>query len=144
MVREFTLWVPDHASVLGRGTYLRTAASTPCFCADVCCLGQGRHWGKASLWKVSVPQKNVLMAWWTRKSAVSIGHLVGKAPSLCVTITNATSEIWRGRARELCCLVLNESPCVAGRSSGHCYKHDNPYPPVASISQCPASFGTPS
>lgn len=42
-----------------RGPLLRTAASTPCVFADVCYLGQGWSWGKASLQKVSVPQRNL-------------------------------------------------------------------------------------
>lgn len=36
--------------------------------------------GKAALCKASVPRRNLLLGGWALKSAVSIGHLVGKAP----------------------------------------------------------------
>lgn len=50
---------------------------------------------------------------------MSIGDLVGKAPSLYVMITTPVSEFWRGRPEGNITLVLrNESPCVSWQASG--------------------------
>lgn len=55
---------------------------------------------------------------------MSVGHLVGKAPSLHVMITTPASEFWRGRLEENITPVLrNESPCVSWQASRMLAKH---------------------
>lgn len=79
---------------------------------------KGTPGGKAPFCKVSVLQQNLLVMCWTCKSAMPMGHLVGKGPRLHVTVTSPVSEIWRDRLESNAALVLeNESPYLHFRLS---------------------------
>lgn len=97
--------------------------------------------GESIALEVSVSHRNLQRRWWTHKSDMSIGHLVGKAPSLHVMITTPTSEFWRGRQERNVTLVLrNKGPCVSCQASRMLGKPQQSLP-VPCICPGIASFG---
>lgn len=89
--------------------------NTLLFCR--CVLPRPRApWGRAPLKMAPVPQRALQLGWWTRASAAAIGHLMGKAPNLHITVPPA--EIWRGRPERDAILVLqNVSPSLSQKVS---------------------------
>lgn len=89
--------------------------NTLLFCR--CVLPRPRApWGRAPLQMAPVPQRALQLGWWTRASAAAIGHLMGKAPNLHITVPPA--EIWRGRPERDAILVLqNVSPSLSQKVS---------------------------
>lgn len=113
VVEELTLWITGLAEVFPRDCVSEQLLQHPAFAQMCASLAKSATWGKASLWKVPVPQRTLLMGWWTHKSPVSMGHLVEKAlqfaqHSCYLYLTSGGAEEGNDAF-----VLKNENPCLS-------------------------------
>ena len=115
IVKKVILWIPDHTGMVPMDRVSEQLLQHPAL-LQMCAASSKGPWGRAPLQMASVPQRALRLGWWTRESAVSIRHLMGRAPNGHVTVPPA--EIWRGRPeRDSTPVLQNVSPHLSQKVS---------------------------